>query len=146
MRNPALLARIEAAKKPSSTLGGKEKYIWQPESEPIHRIVLKNARGHAFFEFGEPMLDEPDQVWATPLVSLNKAQHSEFESIGTFGGTAAWAEVGSRTLARQMTGQDRKNGWVVVQPDVYRYAAFQAGTLTVRSVLRNYLATEVFWS
>jgi hypothetical protein len=36
-------------------------------------------------------------------------------------------------------------GWVTVQDDVYRYAVVQEGTLLAHSVIRNYLATEVFW-
>lgn len=38
-----------------------------------------------------------------------------------------------------------ENGWVVVQKGIYRYAVFQAGTMMVRSVIRDYLATEVYW-
>ena len=48
-------------------------------------------------------------------------------------------------LTRVMTGQDLDDGWVNVQDDIYRYVVFQQGTLTVRSVIHNYLATEVVW-
>jgi hypothetical protein len=102
---------------------------------------VKNARGHAFFEFGEPMLREPNYVWAMPLVLLTDQQRTEFEEVAASG----WPEVGSRMMTRIASGADLDKGWVVVQDDVYRYAVVQEGTLMVRSVIRNYLATEVSW-
>lgn len=140
-RNPALRARLAAAHKPYTTIGGAEKSVWQPELDRIHRIVLKNARGHAFYEFGEPMLEEPDFIAAMPLQSLTNEQRAGFENVGM----AVWPEVGSRMMTRLLTGQDMQDGWVVVQDGVYRYAVFQEGTMTVRSVIRDYLATEVRW-
>lgn len=147
LRNPALRARIEASRKSYSTVGGDEQVIWQPEIARVNAVVLKNARGHAYFEYGEPMLSEPDHVWAVPLVSLSDHQRASFEDIGAggVGALAGWAEVGSRMMTRQISGQDMEAGWVVVQPGVYRYAVFQDGNLTVRSVLRDYLATEARW-
>jgi hypothetical protein len=140
-RNPALVARLDAAKQASTTHSGEEKIIWQPESERINRIAVKNARGHAFFEFGEPMLRELNYVWAMPLALLTDQQRSEFEEVAASG----WPEVGSRMMTRIASGADLDQGWVVVQDDVYRYAVIQEGTLMVRSVIRNYLATEVYW-
>ena len=140
-RNPALVARLDAAKQSFTTYGGEEKIIWQPESERINKIAVKNARGHAFFEFGEPMLDEPAYVWTMPLASLNERQRAEFENVEA----SCWPEVGSRMMTRMASGADLDEGWVIVQDDVYRYVVVQEGTLLVRSVIRNYLATEVFW-
>lgn len=140
-RNPALVARLDAGKWAFTTHSGEEKIIWQPEFERINRIAVKNARGHAFFEFGEPMLDEPDHVWAMPLVSLTDRQRAEFENVAA----SDWPEVGSRMMTRMASGADLDEGWVIVQDDVYCYAVVQEGTLLVRSVIRNYLATEVFW-
>jgi hypothetical protein len=141
-RSPALVSKLNAAKKIVADSTGNERIIWQPEIERIHRIVIKNARGHAFFEFGEPMLDEPEHVWALPLAFLTEQQRKEFEAVTTL----AWPEVGSRMMIRMASGADLENGWITVQDGVYRYAVLQEGTLLVRSVIRNYLATEVFWS
>jgi hypothetical protein len=66
----------------------------------------------------------------------------EFESIDN---GLLWPEVGSRMMTRVITGQDLSNGWVIVQEGVYRYAVVQQGGILVRSVLREYLATEVYW-
>ena len=48
-------------------------------------------------------------------------------------------------MTRLITGQDLQNGWVVVQDGVYRYRVEQFGGFLVRSVLHEYLATEVYW-
>lgn len=144
-RNPALLARIEASRTKGSMPDGEETSVWQPEMDRVHAVTLKNARGHAYFEFGEPMLEKPDHIWALPLVAMTAGQRAGFENVGASGEIAGWAEVGSRMMTRQLTGQDMQEGWVIAQPGVYRYAVYQEGTLTVRSVLREYLATEVYW-
>ncbi|ROZ77026.1 hypothetical protein [Ramlibacter sp. WS9] len=141
-RRPALGVEIEAGKREFSTLGGGKMIIWQPDAPRVERVVMKNARGHAFYEMGEPMLEKPDHVWVMPLVSLSREEVDEFENVATSG----WAEVGSRMMVRQITGADLDDGWVVVQDNVYRYAVLQRGGLTVRSVIRNYLATEVHWN
>ena len=49
-------------------------------------------------------------------------------------------------MTRVMTGQDLCEGWVVVQDSVYRYGVTQSGGILVRSVLFEFLATEVYWS
>jgi len=108
-------------------------------------VIVKNARGHAFYEYGEPMLREPVQVLAAPLESLTAAQRDAFENIQDDGMLAGWPEVGSRMMTRVMTGQDLRDGWMIVQDGVYRYGAAKSGGILVRSVLFEYLATEVRW-
>jgi hypothetical protein len=49
-------------------------------------------------------------------------------------------------LTRVVTGQDLAGPWVTVQDGIYRYAVAQQGVVLVKSVLFEYLATEVFWS
>lgn len=142
-RNPSLAARLQAAKQIIVDEYGRQQILWLPEIERIHRVILKNARGHAFYEYGEPMLDDPVSVSAVPLMSMNQNQRNDFEEAGA--PFAGWPEVGSRMMTRVMTGQDLDDGWVNVQDDIYRYVVFQQGILTVRSVIHNYLATEVVW-
>jgi hypothetical protein len=48
-------------------------------------------------------------------------------------------------MTRVLTGQDLAGEWVVVQEGIYRYAVAQGGGMLVRSVLSEYLATEVYW-
>jgi hypothetical protein len=147
-RNPSLAARLDSAQCTSTDDDGIARLMWRPEMERIMRVIVKNGRGHAFYEFGEPMFDEPSHVWAMPLVTLEQHQRQRFEDINM----SVWPEVGSRMMMRfaQMIdhtadGMDMVNGWVVVQEGIYRYAVFQENGLVVRSVIHNYLATEVIW-
>lgn len=114
---------------------------WQPDGARFERVILKNARGHAFFELGEPMRDEPASVTAVPLETLSPEARSQFENVGW----DVWPEVGSRLMTRLCTGEDMVGGWIVIQPGVYRYAVLQDGGIVVRAVIRDYLATETRW-
>ena len=137
-----LRARIEAAKR-SQILDGEVLLTWSPELTRVHRVVVKNARGHAFYESGQPILEEPERVWALPLAQMTEAQRLDFKTGRP--GVATWPEVGSRMMQRLVTGVDTDNGWVVVQPSVYRYRVEHDDGLVVRAILRDYLATEVYW-
>jgi hypothetical protein len=142
-RNGKLRARIDGSRNEYRTLGGETRCVWTPELERVNRVVVKNARGHAFFEYGEPMLREPRSVWSAPFETLTAEQRAAFEAIETGPG---WPEVGSRMLTRVVSGQDLSGSWVIVQDGVYRYAVAQQGDILVRSVLFEYLATETLWS
>jgi len=113
-----------------------------PEVGRVERVILKNARGHALFEHAEPLLDDPARIWFAPIQSMAQAGREAFEQVETGG---FWPEVGSRMFTRVITGHDLADGWVVVQPGVYRYSVRCCGTVLVRSVLFEYLATEVRW-
>ena len=43
------------------------------------------------------------------------------------------------------TGLDLYSGWVTVQDGTYRYAVDDTEGLRVRSIMWEYLATEVLW-
>lgn len=141
-RNKKLQDRIESSRISYTTIGGKKQVFWKPETKRINNVITKNARGHAYHEFGEPMLTKPDSVWFAPLSELSEAQQLDFENVDS----PFWPEVGSRMMTRVLTGLDLEDGWVVVQDNIYRYAVLQTGSLSVRSVIWNYLATEVIWS
>lgn len=141
-----LRERIERSKTEYRTLGGETRVVWKPETERVNRVIVKNARGHAYFEFGEPMLDAPAYARAVPLEAMTVAERTEFESTNDTDHLAMWPEVGSRMMTRVITEQDMAGAWVVVQDSVYRYSVAQRGGLVVRSVLYEYLATEVQWS
>lgn len=143
-RHKRFRARIERSRY-EMLVDGEGRTIWKPEDERVNNVILKNARGHALYEIGEPMLTEPEYVWAVPLETLTAEQRAEFEDMGG-PGIQGWPEVGSRMMQRMVTGQDLCNGWVVVQDGIYRYGVVQQGVMLVRSVLWDYLATEVYWS
>lgn len=133
---------IERAKTEFKTRGQITRINWKPKSDRVNRIISKNARGHAFYEYGEPMSEEPDYVWFAPLQTLTAEQRTDFETIHSEG---IFPEVGSRMMTRIVTGQDLSGGWITVQKGTYRYALAQRGIMLVRSVLYDYLATEVCW-
>lgn len=143
-RHRKLRVRIERSKTEYRTIGGETRCVWKPETQRVGRVVIKNARGHAFYEYGEPMLAEPEHIWTFPLDSMTAAERDVFET--TAEGLALWPEVGSRMMTRLLTGHDMRDGWVIVQDGVYRFRAEQCGVMRVRSVLFEYLATEVYWS
>lgn len=143
-RNGKLRARIERAKRLYSTIGGETRIVWKPEIERVNNVVVKNARGHAFFELGEPILTKPSHVWFMPFISLINSEREDFESE-TAGNLALWPEVGSRMMTRVITGQDLSYGWIIVQDGVYRYTVLQDDGIRVKTVIHEYLATEVHW-
>lgn len=144
-RHDNLRARIERSRTEYRTVGGEKIALWRPETERVNRVVVKNARGHALYEYGEPMLTEPEHVWAAPLASMSEAEREAFENADE-DMVAECPETGSRIMMRMVTGQDLCAGWVVVQDGLYRYRVEQRGTIRVRAVLHEYLATEVLWS
>lgn len=137
-RRPSLRARLEAA----WTFDDDGAVLWHPEWERLNRVILKNARGHAAYEMGEPMFEEPEYVHAGPLAVLDEGPRATFAEAGG----KAWPKVANGTMTRTGTGEKVDIGWVVVQEGVYRYAVVQDGGVIVRSVLRNFLATETRWS
>ena len=145
-RHETLRVRIEGSKTEYQTISGETGGVWKPETERIERVIVKNARGHAFYEYGERMLIEPEHVLTLPLASMTAAERKEFDTAGRAGELASWPEVGSRMMTRVFTGQDMRDGWVIVQDGVYRFRVEQCGVMLVRSVLFEYLATEVYWS
>lgn len=140
--NSKLRREIEACKTIDESLWGERRTLWTPDNGRINRIILKNARGHVFFEYGEPMLEEPACVWTRPLVSFTKAERVEFENPPP---PVSWPEIGSRMMTRLMSGQDLDGSWVTVQDDIYRYAITHHDGIRVRTVLSEYLATEAYW-
>jgi hypothetical protein len=140
-----LRALIDRSSSSYQTVGGEICTVWKPDMHRVNRVVVKNARGHAYFEFGEPMMTEPTHVWACPLESMTSKDREDFEGTVYSGQLSPWPEVGSRMMTRVLTGQDMAGPWVIVQQGVYRYSLSQCGGLLVRSVLSEYLATEVYW-
>jgi hypothetical protein len=82
------------------------------------------------------------------LPVLSDEKRSSFEQIAA-DKIDLWPEIGSRAFLRAFgKSPDRlpvSDGWVVVQPDRYRYAVSETGGVLVRMVLSEYLACEVVW-
>jgi len=143
-RHTKLRNRIDNSKTEYETIGGDKKVFWVPERDRIERVVIKNARGQVFFECGEPIFEAPAHVFSVPLGMMAEQQRQDFELVDD-GNIARWPEVGSRLLTRMCTGEDMEGSWIVVQDHVYRYAINFNPPIRVRTVISEYLATEVVW-
>lgn len=116
-----------------------------PDIEKIRRVVVKNARGHAYHEIGEPLLEAPDHVAFTPLENLSPEQRDAFEAVDTSADLAVWPEVGSRMTVRLFDEEAMVGGWVPVESGRYRYSIDWSDAVTVKTVIWEYLATETRW-
>lgn len=141
--NPALRGRMKRAQKRDEA----DNLLWEPEADRIHNVVLKLAKGHAAYELCAQMT-EPIAVAFAPLPVLSDQDRSSFERIAG-DKIDLWPEIGSRAFLRAFgKSPDRlpvSEGWIVVQPDRYRYAVAETGGVLVRIVLSEYLACEVVW-
>ena len=142
-RHTKLRSLIEESKT-EVAIGTETLLVWKPDDERVNRVTLKNARGHVYYEYGQPVVHKPDHVRALPLVAMTPKQRTDFENPPSI--LAGWPEVGSRMMTRLAEGQDLRNGWIVVQDGIYRYRVDQVGGFLVQAVLHEYLATEVCWS
>ena len=118
-------------------------FMLYPDPERLARVILKNARGHAYHEIGEPLMDKPVHVSFAPLMSMAGHERAAFEDIGS--GVDLWPEVGSRMTLRFVDGVAMAGGWREVDKDWYRYALDWSSGVTVRTVIWEYLATETHW-
>lgn len=143
--NPRLRECIEHAKSEHRASDGQTHISWNPDWPRVKNVIIKNARGHAYYELGEPILGKPDYFWAGPLASLKDSEREEFEGWTEIGRLMPWPEVGSRMFTRVIEGQDLENGWIIVQSDCYRYTETQEGLATVKMVIAEYLAAQVTW-
>lgn len=116
-----------------------------PDTGKIRRVIIKNARGHAYHEIAEPLLEAPVHVAFVPLDQLTIEQRSAFESAGACGELAVWPEVGSRISPQLLDGEAILGGWITVEPGRYRYLVEWSECVTVRTVIWEYLATESRW-
>ena len=146
--SPGLRTRIEASWAVQYTLWGTPEVRWFPETKRVSRVIVKNARGHAYYELGVPIATEPSSVFVGPLCLMTPNEREVFEMGGDWSQVAGWSEVGSRLMQRELMvdGDMGPGGWIEVQPGVYRYAAFDSGDgVSIKIVLREYLAAEILW-
>ena len=136
-----LRERVAQSRRDQATPAGDPEIVWVPELERVHRVIVKNARGHLLYELGEAITSQPSHVWCCPidLLTPNERDSLERSLLG-----AGWPEVGSRMMQRVAGTTPIPGGWVEVQAGVYRYAVGE-GPSVVRTVIREYLATEVIW-
>lgn len=116
-----------------------------PDTERVRRVIVKNARGHAYHEIGAPLLEAPEHVAFIPLERLSTDQRDAFESTGVGADLAVWPEVGSRMAVHLLDEEAMVGGWITVEPGRYRYSIDWSADVTVKTVVWEYLATETRW-
>ncbi len=116
-----------------------------PDPDKVQRVIVKNARGHAYHEIGEPLLETPDHVAFVPLVQLSSEQRDRFEAAAIGTELSVWPEVGSRMTVHLRDQEAMVGGWITVEPGRYRYAIDWSDAVTVKTVIWDYLATETSW-
>lgn len=141
-RSARLRALIESQRVEQFCLFGPSDVTWYPDVNRIRKVIIKNARAHLFYENGEPMLEEPTEVFIKPIPRMAQDetwQYFDQEMI------QPWCEVGSRWNTRLIEGDSFDGqGFLIVQPGIYRIRV-EAGGLGIKTVIREYLATSVFW-
>jgi hypothetical protein len=139
--NEPLSKRLKKAKSESES--GP---VWGVETDRVKAVVLKLARGHAAYEYNLPQLQEPEYISFKPLLAMREEERGAFEDDAG-GLMAGWPEVGTRAMQRLLVlGSDvYQEDWLVVQNGNYRFRVTQEEGLTVKIVLREYLACHVVW-
>lgn len=139
-RSPGLRAQMGAAmRKPSAS---SDRLEWSTETARLANVLTKNARGHLWYECATYRSDLPTVTYAA-LETLDADLRQAFENGP---GRVSLPEVGTRALARVFSA-DTVEGWTVVQQGRHRFAidCFGARQVRVRSIISEYLASEVIW-
>lgn len=135
---PALRARIEA-----SRIASDQGVVFEPEHDRVSLVVTKLAQGHALYELNETCAGGPAELAYAPFSLMTDVQREAFENPKQAG---IWPEVGSRAMQRLFTSCDLSpEGWLVVQPNRYRFNVSPINGVEVRIVMDEYLACQVRW-
>lgn len=133
---PLLRKRIEQAYE-------HEERKFKPESERIISVATKLAQGHALFELNEAYPYKPDVITFAPITLLTKDEREAFENPEP---PQILPEVGSRMMQRLATGVDlTPDGWIIVQPNCYRFHVSAGNGVDVRIVIQEYLTCLITW-
>lgn len=136
-RKPALVSRLKQAQKESD-----KGLLFSAELLRVKNVLLKLARGHAVYELNEPQLDDPVRFNCAPLIMMDPVMRDSFEAMPK---SVVFPEVGSRASQRLVVSDPGLVLWMTVQPGRYRYLVFAGAGVTVRIVIREYLACEIGW-
>ena len=137
--SPGLRARLEAA----MTIDEARNRVWKPEMARVESVIIKTARGHAFYELSDVPHGNPEVIQIRPITLMSSADREIFEDAGP---SRLWPEIGSRAMLRaagELNDHQTVGPWVIVQPGRYRYSVDPVGAVSI--VLSEYLACLVQW-
>ncbi|MFA6635665.1 MAG: hypothetical protein WCV56_00945 [Candidatus Omnitrophota bacterium] len=136
-RKPALVSKFKQAQKEVDN-----GVLFSAELPRVKNVLLKLARGHAVYELNEPQLGDPVRFTCTPFIAMDSEKRDSFEDVPR---PVVFPEVGSRASQRLIVNEPGSVLWITVQPERYRYLAFTGSGVTIRIVIREYLACEIGW-
>lgn len=118
--------------------------FFRPDEKRFINVITKLAKGHCLFYLNEPHFSSPDYISIKPFPMMSAKEREFFESPTNID---LLPEVGSRAMQNIIEGSsDILGGWVVVQPDRYRYTWNSKNGITIKIVIREYLAASVTWN
>ena len=118
---------------------------FRAELSSIKNVLLKLAKGHVKYENSDPLLIEPNHVAIVPIDLMTDREYEEFMSPVEL---QKFPEVGSRASYNLVLNQNNQvlSSWKTVQENRYRYTVMTSvDTISVRIIVREYLAAEVVW-
>lgn len=121
---------------------GMPKFISNPAYERILAVIVKNARAHALAELGCTLQGWPDTMIVKMLPTTSMEWVTSFLEVDH---TRTWPKAGSRLMVRMFTGENLQSGWIVVAPGSYVYTVFENDGVTVRSIIGEYVMSEITW-
>ena len=135
---PKLLYRLTEAKK---FIDGQ--IFFKPEDKRIKNVVLKLARGHAFYENSELQLDKTTTINIRPIELMTDKELKKYFSNEI----EIFPEIGSRSFQRLFFEDDSAIGsWINVQDNNYVYSVNLNSEISIKFLIWNYLACEVIWN
>ena len=115
--------------------------ILTKEENRIKNILIKLAKGHYKYEYGEPIFEQPDIINISILENMNKEDSHNFFSNNK---QILVPEIGSRNFINIF--KNKFYNWIEVQENIYSYLIFNdKNNFHVRMLIRNYFACEVIW-
>jgi len=110
------------------------------DAEKVNHVLRKYAIGHAAFELGERMHEEPTY---TTFAFKGQVGESIIKKINHISKCDIYPEVASRLHQRIV--EDGENSWLSIQDGKYRYVVEYSPHVRVRIVIGEILLGEIGW-
>jgi hypothetical protein len=152
LQSSSLRTRLEKCRK---VIGGV--VTFEAEEERLRRVLLKLLRGHAAFELGRPLRDEPSYFFWWPVSIMTMEQRENFDAphkvqfIGEVGSRGTQRLEVTQMLLADEAGKTATlnfvfNHWMVVQEFNYRFHAIDDEIIVLKAVIGEFLACEASWN
>jgi len=119
--------------------------FFEIDTKRLENVLTKLAKGHAKYENSEPILKAPTSILYKAKTEMKQHERDSFFATQDI---SLLPEVGSRALQRLFINDGKASShWITVQENNYVYNVhIDAGRISVKMVLKNYLVAEVIWN